>query len=243
MALAGWRLTCTTKLPKGSRKSYPGVHGNILIRGSGRKLPKGSRGERVVVFLIKSLNNSYFLHACMVSKLDLATMVSETLAFVLPIAFGSALAWGAFNHMKFLEMTYTLQSSGGVGAVFQYIVFNILWVAFFWLVIASVIAGGIEMATAQARPVLEMFGLPVPKTTVEGGFRTMFTAIVAWELVNAILQSVFGVTPPSPVSALAPPISIYSIGFIGTATGLSLGAVILTPLIIRALYSEAVVEL
>jgi hypothetical protein len=178
----------------------------------------------------------------MVSKLDVATIVSETLAFALPIAFGSALAWGAYTHLKFLEMTYTLQSSG-VGSVFQYIVFSILWVAFFWLVIASVIAGGIEMATAGARPVLEMFGIPVPKTTPEQGFRTMFTAIVAWEIVNAILQSVFGVTPPSPVSALVPPIKLTTIGFIGTVTGLGLGAVILTPLVIRALASEVVIEL
>jgi len=177
----------------------------------------------------------------MVSKLDVATIVSEILAFALPIAFASALAWGAYTHMKFLEMTYTLQS--GVGSVFQYIVFNILWVAFFWLVIASVIAGGIEMATAGARPILEMFGIPVPRTTPEHGFRTMFTAIVAWELVNAILQSVFGITPPSPVSALAPPIKLTTIGFIGTLTGLGLGAVILTPLVIRALYSEVVIEL
>jgi len=178
----------------------------------------------------------------MVSKLDVATIVSETLAFALPIAFGSALAWGAYTHMKFLEMTYTLQSSG-VGSVFQYIVFNILWVAFFWLVIASVIAGGIEMATAGARPILEMFGIPVPRTTPEHGFRTMFTAIVAWEIVNAILQSVFGVTPPSPVSALVPPIKLTTIGFIGTSLGLGLGAVILTPLIIRALVNEVVIEL
>ena len=169
-------------------------------------------------------------------------MISEALAFALPIAFGSALAWGAYTHMKFLEMTYTLQSSG-VGSVFQYIVFNILWVAFFWLVIASVIAGGIEMATAGARPVLEMFGIPVPRTTPEHGFRTMFTAIVAWEIVNAILQSVFGVTPPSPVSALVPPIKLTTIGFIGTSLGLGLGAVILTPLIIRALVNEVVIEL
>ena len=182
----------------------------------------------------------------MVSKLDIAVMVSEALAFALPIAFASALAWGAYNHMKFLEMTYTLQSSG-VGSVFQYIVFNILWVAFFWLVIASVIAGGIEMATAGARPILEMFGIPVPSVGKRGGpeagFRTMFTAIVAWELVNAILQSVFGITPPSPVSALVPPIRLTTIGFIGTATGLGLGAVILTPLVIRALYNEVVIEL
>jgi hypothetical protein len=178
----------------------------------------------------------------MVSRLDVATIVSETLAFALPIAFGSALAWGAYTHLKFLEMTYTLQSSG-VGSVFQYIVFSILWVAFFWLVIASVIAGGIEMATAGARPVLELFGLPVPRTTPEQGFRTMFTAIVAWEIVNAILQSVFGVTPPSPVSALVPPIKLTTIGFIGTVTGLGLGAVILTPLIIRALANEVVIEL
>jgi len=127
--------------------------------------------------------------------------------------------------------------------VFQYIVFSILWVAFFWLVIASVIAGGIEMATAGARPVLEMFGIPVPRTTPEHGFRTMFTAIVAWEIVNAILQSVFGVTPPSPVSALAPPIKLTTIGFIGTVTGLGLGAVILTPLVIRALANEVVIEI
>ena len=178
----------------------------------------------------------------MVSKLDIAVMVSEALAFALPIAFGSALAWGAYTHLKFLEMTYTLQSSG-VGSVFQYIVFSILWVAFFWLVIASVIAGGIEMATAGARPVLEMFGIPVPRTTPEQGFRTMFTAIVAWELVNAILQSVFGVTPPSPVSALVPPIKLTTIGFIGTVTGLGLGAVILTPLVIRALANEVVIEI
>ncbi|MDT7970983.1 MAG: hypothetical protein RQ842_10460 [Vulcanisaeta sp.] len=182
----------------------------------------------------------------MVSKLDIAVMVSEALAFALPIAFGSALAWGAYNHMKFLEMTYTLQSSG-VGAVFQYIVFNILWVAFFWLVIASVIAGGIEMATAGARPILEMFGIPVPSVGKRGGpevgFRTMFTAIVAWELVNAILQSVFGITPPSPVSVLVPPIKLTTIGFIGTATGLGLGAVILVPLVIRALANEVVIEL
>jgi len=182
----------------------------------------------------------------MVSKLDIAVMVSEALSFALPIAFGSALAWGAYTHMKFLEMTYALQSSG-VGAVFQYIVFNILWVAFFWLVIASVIAGGIEMATAGARPVLEMFGIPVPSVGKGGGpwtgFRTMFTAIVAWELVNAILQSVFGVTPPSPVSALVPPIRLTTIGFIGTSLGLGLGAVILTPLIVRALYNEVVIEL
>jgi hypothetical protein len=182
----------------------------------------------------------------MVSKLDIAVMVSEALAFALPIAFASALAWGAYTHMKFLGLSYTLQSSG-VGAVFQYIVFNILWVAFFWLVIASIIAGGIEMATAGARPILEMFGIPVPaagkRAGPEAGFRTMFTAIVAWELVNAILQSVFGITPPSPVSALVPPIKLTTIGFIGTSLGLSLGAVILTPLIIRALYNEVVIEL
>jgi hypothetical protein len=71
----------------------------------------------------------------------------------------------------------------------------------------------------------------------------MFTAIVAWEIVNAILQSVFGVTPPSPVSALVPPIKLTTIGFIGTATGLGLGAVILTPLIIRALANEVVIEI
>jgi len=178
----------------------------------------------------------------MVSKLDIAVMVSEALAFALPIAFGSAIAWGAYSHLKFLEMTYTLQG-GGVGSVFQYIVFSILWVAFFWLVVASVIAGGIEMATAGARPVLELFGLPIPKTSVEGGFRTMFTAIVAWELVNVILQSIFGLTPPSPISALVPPLSTYSIGFIGTATGLGLGAVILTPMILRALANEVVIEI
>jgi hypothetical protein len=182
----------------------------------------------------------------MVSKLDIAVMVSEALAFALPIAFGSALAWGAYAHLKFLEMTYTLQGSG-VGSVFQYIVYNILWVAFFWLVVASVIAGGIEMATAGARPVLEMFGIPVPSTGKRGGpeagFRTMFTAIVAWELVNAILQSVFGITPPNPVSALVPPIKLTTIGFIGTVTGLGLGAVILVPLIIRALANEVVIEL
>jgi len=177
----------------------------------------------------------------MVSKLDIAVMVSEALAFALPIAFGSALAWGAYTHLKFLEMTYTLQSSG-VGSVFQYIVYSILWVAFFWLVVASVIAGGIEMATAGARPVLELFGLPIPKSSVEGGFRTMFTAIVAWELVNVILQSVFGLTPPSPISALVSPLSTYSIGFIGTATGLGLGAVILVPMILRALANEVVIE-
>jgi flagellar biosynthesis protein FlhB len=178
----------------------------------------------------------------MVSRLDIAVMVSEALSFALPIAFGSALAWGAYTHLKFLEMTYTMQSSG-VGSVFQYIVFSILWVAFFWLVIASVIAGGIEMATAGARPVLEMFGLPIPKASTETGFRTMFTAIVAWELVNAILQSVFGVTPPSPVSALMPPIKLTTIGFIGTAAGLGLGAVILVPLVIQALANEVVIEL
>jgi hypothetical protein len=178
----------------------------------------------------------------MVSKLDIAVMVSEALAFALPIAFGSALVWGAYTHLKFLGLSYTLQSSG-VGSVFQYIVFNILWVAFFWLVIASVIAGGIEMATAGARPVFEMFGIPVPRTTPEHGFRIMFTAIVAWELVNAILQSVFGVTPPSPVSALVSPIKLTTIGFVGTVMGLGLGAVILTPLAIRALANEVVIEL
>jgi len=195
-----------------------------------------------MVSYVKSLNNSYFLHACMVSKLDIAVMVSEALSFALPIAFGSAVAWGAFSHLKLLEMSYTLQS-GGIGSVFQYIVFSILWVAFFWLVVASVIAGGIEMATAGARPVLEMFGLPIPKSSVEGGFRTMFTAIVAWEIVNVILQSVFGLTPPSPVSALVPPIGLTTIGFIGSALGLSLGVVILIPLILRALYNEVVLEL
>jgi len=176
----------------------------------------------------------------MTSKLDIAVMVSEALAFALPIAFASALAWGAYTHMKFLGLSYTLSS--GVGSVFQYIVYNILWVAFFWLVVASVIAGGIEMATAGARPVLEMFGLPIPKSSVEGGFRTMFTAIVAWEIVNVILQSIFGLTPPSPVSALVSPLSTYSIGFIGTATGLGLGAVILVPMILRALANEVVIE-
>ncbi len=174
----------------------------------------------------------------MEDKLDKMVMVSEALAFTLPVAFASILTWGAYAHMKFLDLSYTLQSSG-VGAVFQYIVFNILWVAFFWLVVASVIAGGIEMATSGARPVLEMFGIPVPKSTPEGGFRTMFTAIVAWELVNVILQSVFGLTPPSPVSAFAP--KLMSIGGLGTILGMGLGAVILVPLMLRAIIPPDVV--
>ena len=174
------------------------------------------------------------------SKLDTMVMVSEALAFTLPIAFASVLSWGAFNHLRFLELSYTLQS--GVGAVFQYIVFNILWVAFFWLVVASVIAGGMEMATSGARPFLELFGLPIPKSTPEQGFRTMFTAIVAWELVNVILQSVFGLTPPSPVSAFVP--KIATIGFTGTVLGMGLGAVILIPMLLREIIPpDIVIEL
>jgi hypothetical protein len=173
----------------------------------------------------------------MEDKLDKMVMVSEALAFTLPVAFASILTWGAYAHMKFLDLSYTLQSSG-VGAVFQYIVFNILWVAFFWLVVASVIAGGIEMATSGARPVLEMFGIPVPKSTPEAGFRTMFTAIVAWELVNVILQSVFGLTPPSPVSAFA---QLMSIGGLGTLLGMGLDAVILVPIMLRAIIPHDIV--
>jgi len=176
-------------------------------------------------------------------KLDVAVMVSRTLAFALPIAVASAIAWGAYSHLGFLELSYTLGSSSGIGSVFQYIVFSILWVAFFWLVIASVIAGGIEMATAGARPVLEMFGIPIPRTSVESGFRTMFTAVVAWELVNAILQSVFGVTPPSPISALVPPIQMNTVGFIGSIIGLGIDAVELVPLIIYAVSNDAEIVL
>ena len=184
------------------------------------------------------------------SKLGVAVMVSRALAFALPIAVGSAIVWGAYNHLGFLELSYTLgssSSSSGVGSVFQYIVFNILWVAFFWLVIASIIAGGIEMATAGARPVLEMFGLPVPTVgkgaRPEAGFRTMFTAIVAWEIVNAILQSVFGITPPSPISALVPPIQVDSIGFMGTIVGMVIDAVELVPLIIYAVSGDVEIVL
>jgi hypothetical protein len=177
----------------------------------------------------------------MESKLDTMVMVSEALAFTLPVAFASVLGWGAYTHLKILDLSYTLQSSG-VGAVFQYIVFSILWVAFFWLVVASVIAGGMEMATSGARPFLELFGLPIPKSTPEQGFRTMFTAIIAWELVNVILQSVFGLTPPSPVSAFVP--KLMSIGGLGTILGMGLGAVILVPIMLRAIIPpDVVIEL
>jgi hypothetical protein len=180
------------------------------------------------------------------TRLEKAVLASSALAFILPVVFASIIAWSLINRITFAPPTedvFTLQTgTGAVGAVF-YAIVSILYIAFFWLVIASIIAGGIMMAVGPARPILELFGLPIPKVTPEQGFRTIFSAILAWVIVNTLL-AYFGVTPPSPVSVYLPTIAArLTVGFVGDLVGAALILAINTPLIIYALGESVVIEL
>ena len=171
------------------------------------------------------------------TRLEKAVLVSSALAFILPVVFASIIIWSFLNGATFMPPTediYTLQTGvGAVGAVF-YAIVSILYIAFFWLVIASIIAGGIMMAVGPARPILEFFGIPIPKVTPEQGFRTIFSAIMAWVIVNVLL-AYFHVIPPAPVSVYLSTITTPTIGFIGDLIGAVTILVINIPLIIYAL--------
>ncbi len=172
------------------------------------------------------------------TRLEKAVLVSSALAFILPVVFASIIIWSFINKATFISPTediHTLQTGvGAVGAVF-YAIVSILYIAFFWLVIASIIAGGIMMAVGPARPILEFFGLPIPKVTPEQGFRTIFSAILAWVIVNTLL-AYFHVIPPSPVSVYLSTITTgLTVGFVGDLIGAVIILVINIPLIIYAL--------
>lgn len=92
------------------------------------------------------------------------------------------------------------QVYGAVGAAFGVIV-GILWIAFGYFVVASIIAGGIIMAIANASPILSMFGVPIPgRLSEERGFSTIFSAVLAWAFTNVLLSYLF----PTVYSALPP---------------------------------------
>jgi hypothetical protein len=180
------------------------------------------------------------------TRLEKAVLVSSALAFILPVVFASIIIWSFINGATFIPPTediYTLQTGvGAVGAVF-YAIVSILYIAFFWLVIASIIAGGIMMAVGPARPILEFFGLPIPKVTPEQGFRTIFSAIMAWVIVNVLL-AYFGVIPPSPVSVYLSTITTgLTVGFVGDLVGAITILVINIPLIIYALGESVVIRI
>jgi len=172
------------------------------------------------------------------TRLEKAVLVSSALAFILPVVFASIIIWSLINKATFISPTeniYTLQTTGtgAVGAVF-YAIVSILYIAFFWLVIASIIAGGIMMAVGPARPILEFFGLPIPRVTPEQGFRTIFSAILAWVIVNTLL-AYFNVVPPSPVSVYLSTTPTPTVGFVGDLVGAATILVINIPLVIYAL--------
>jgi len=180
------------------------------------------------------------------TRLEKAVLVSSALAFILPVVFASIIIWSFINKATFISPTeniYTLQTGvGAVGAVF-YAIVSILYIAFFWLVIASIIAGGIMMAVGPARPILEFFGLPIPKVTPEQGFRTIFSAILAWVIVNTLL-AYFHVIPPSPVSVYLSTITTgLTVGFVGDFIGAVIILVINIPLIIYALGESVVIRI
>ncbi len=177
------------------------------------------------------------------TRLEKAVLVSSALAFVLPVVFASIIVWSIINKATFISPTeniYTLQTGvGAVGAVF-YAIVSILYIAFFWLVIASIIAGGIMMAVGPARPILELFGLPIPRVTPEQGFRTIFSAILAWVIVNTLL-AYFHVVPPRPVSVYLS--TTLTVGFVGDLVGAVTILVINIPLIIYALGESVTIRI
>ena len=157
----------------------------------------------------------------------------------LPVVLGASLVYLVVGLHVFPSSGVLDSLFGAVSNVFATIV-GILYIAFFWIVVASVIAGGIEMASAQARPVLEMFGLPLPKATPEGGFRTMWTAVMAWIIANAIIQAMFpGVSLPSPVSIypVTPKLGL-TVGGVGTIIGVGVAAGIVIPLLLLVLVPD-----
>lgn len=145
---------------------------------------------------------------------------------VVVIGLGTVVAYSAYYHIlnpALLTMGISpLLQAGAVGSVFSALA-DILYIAFFWLVVMSIIAGGIEMATSGASPILNLFGIPVPRVKPETGFRTMFTAVVAWEIVNILLQT-FGVSFPPPISLFPAQLTTITVAGIGTLAGLGLGA-------------------
>ena len=165
--------------------------------------------------------------------------VTYGLSLVMPIAVASMLLYSVLGaRVTITESVVTLQTTA-VSSIFEAIV-GILYIAFYWIVVASVIAGGIEMASSGARPVLELFGLPVPRSSPEGGFRTMWTAVMAWIIANAIIQSMFpGVTLPSPVSVFlglstVNAMSITTVGNLGTIIGIAYLLGVDVPIIMHA---------
>jgi hypothetical protein len=150
---------------------------------------------------------------------------------VMVIGIGAIEVYSAYYHLintslltePISSFIYPLQTSSPVGSVFQALA-DILYIAFFWLVIMSIIAGGIEMATAGASGILNVFGIPIPRGTSTGGFRTIFTAIVAWEIVNILLES-FGVSFPPPISLIPISITSLTISTAGMIIGLGTGLV------------------
>ena len=90
--------------------------------------------------------------------------IAYGLSLVMPIAVASMILYSILGaRITLTESVVTLQTSA-VSSIFETIV-GILYIAFFWIVVASVIAGGIEMASSGARPILELFGLPIPRSS------------------------------------------------------------------------------
>ncbi len=172
-------------------------------------------------------------------------LVGAGLAYALPIAVASIILYTSLGlRVVPTESMVTLQTSA-VSSVFEVIV-GVLYVAFFWIVVASIIAGGIQMSSAQARPILTLFGLPIPQSTPEQGFRTMWTAVMAWLITNALIQSLFpGVSLPSPVSIfLSVSLGVSTIGAVGTIVGGALLIAVDVPLIISVIgVGERLVEI
>ncbi len=88
------------------------------------------------------------------TRLEKAVLVSSALAFILPVIFASIIIWSFINKATFISPTediHTLQTGvGAVGAVF-YAIVSILYIAFFWLVIAIIMPPAIMLAMTSQK--------------------------------------------------------------------------------------------
>mgnify|MGYP001770769268 FL=1 len=138
-------------------------------------------------------------------------MVGKDELYMALLTVFAGITWGFAAVLSYIALSPKLQaysSSGVYSAVSSAfgVMVGILWIAFGYFVVASIIAGGIIMAIANAAPILRMFGVPIPtRIREEQGFSVMFSAVLAWAFASALISALF----PSVFSAL-PPISIIA---------------------------------
>jgi len=99
-----------------------------------------------------------------------------------------------YSYLTMITRPLLQVSPGSIGYAVFYPFLSLIWIAFFYIVVASVIASGIELATSGVGRVLTFFGLPIPTTSAQRAFGSMFTAIMAYLIVQNVLSIAFGCT-------------------------------------------------